>query len=104
MAIKKVNIDVKKKPTKKQTEMIKAAKNLPVTFDEDSPELTPDQLKRFRRISEEKNEDRRKGTVTLRLTPRALRKAKSLGKGYTSVLSRILEDALDDPQVIESHL
>lgn len=104
MAIKRVSIDVNQKPTKAQSEMIKKARSMPITFDEDSPELTPEQLSRFHRISESNNEDRRKGTVTLRLTPKALRKAKSLGKGYTSVLSRILEDALDDIKIIESHL
>ena len=104
MAIKKVNIDVNKKPTKKQAEMIKTAAKMPVTFDEDSPELTAEQLSRFHRISESNNDERRKGTVTLRLTPKAIRTAKSLGKGYTSVLSRILEDALEDPKIIERHL
>lgn len=29
-----------------------------------------------------------------------VKKAKSLGKGYTSVLSRILEEALDDNDLI----
>ncbi|MDO4961214.1 MAG: BrnA antitoxin family protein [Eubacteriales bacterium] len=104
MAVKRVSIDVKKKPTKAQAEMIEAAAKRPVVFDDDSPELTKEQLSRFRRISEANNESRRKETVTLRLNPKALRKAKSLGKGYTSVLSRILEDALEDPKVIESHL
>ena len=42
--------------------------------------------------------------MTLRLSAKSLRKAKSLGKGYTAVLSRILEDALNDNEVIfESH-
>ena len=33
--------------------------------------------------------------MSLRLSAKSLRKAKSLGKGYTAVLSRILEDALN---------
>lgn len=48
------------------------------------------------RVSENNRAERRKQTVTLRLSPQALRTAKSLGKGYTSVLSRILENALAD--------
>ncbi|MEI3175137.1 MAG: BrnA antitoxin family protein [Lachnospiraceae bacterium] len=45
-----------------------------------------------------------KQTVTIRLSPQALKKARSLGKGYTSVLSRILENALNDPNTIKHYL
>ena len=67
-------------------------------------ELTEGQLSQFRRVAEQKREERRKQTVTLRLSPQALKKAKSLGKGYTSVLSRILENALDNPEIIHHNL
>ena len=56
------------------------------------------------RVSEIRRDERRKQTVTLRLSPKALRTAKSLGKGYTSVLSRILENALTDTELIKHYL
>ncbi|MBR6923828.1 MAG: BrnA antitoxin family protein, partial [Oscillospiraceae bacterium] len=56
------------------------------------------------RVSEQRREERRKQTVTLRLSPQALKTAKSLGKGYTSVLSRILESALTDAELIKHYL
>jgi len=90
--------------TKEEIEMLERAKNLPIVFDEDSPELTEADLNGFRRVSEENRLERNKQTVTLRLSPQALRKAKSLGKGYTSVLSRILEGALSDNDVIRHYL
>ncbi len=90
--------------TQEEIEMLERAKNLPIVFDEDSPELTEEDLKGFRRVSEENRLERNKQTVTLRLSPQALRKAKSLGKGYTSVLSRILEGALSDNDVIRHYL
>ena len=90
--------------TQEEIEMLEKAKNLPIVFDEDSPELTEEDLKGFRRVSEENRLERNKQTVTLRLSPQALRKAKSLGKGYTSVLSRILEGALSDNDVIRHYL
>ena len=90
--------------TQEEIEMLERAKNLPIVFDEDSPELTEEDLKDFRRVSEENRLERNKQTVTLRLSPQALRKAKSLGKGYTSVLSRILEGALSDNDVIRHYL
>ncbi len=103
MVIKK-NIDVSKPLSEKQIEMLNALKDRPVEFDEDCPELTEEELKQFKRISEANREERRKQTVTLRLSPQALKKAKSLGKGYTSILSRMLENDLSDNEKIKNYL
>ena len=97
----KKTLDVKKEPTEEQVEMLKKAERMPVVYDEDSPELTEEELLEFRRISEARKEDRRKQTISLRLSPQAVAKARSLGKGYTSVLSRILEEALNDNEFIK---
>lgn len=90
--------------TPQQLEMLQNAKKMPITFDEDSPELTEEDLKGFRRVSEENRLKRNKQTVTIRLSPQALKKAQSIGKGYTSVLSRILESALSDNETIKHFL
>lgn len=90
--------------TQEEKEMLKRAEQMPITFDEDSPELTDEELKEFRRISEINREERKKQVITLRLSPKAIQKAKSLGKGYTSVLSRILEGALNDNELIRKYL
>jgi uncharacterized protein (DUF4415 family) len=87
-----------------QMEMLNKLESMPVTPDEDSPELTMEQLAQFRRISAANREERCKQTVTLRLSPQAIRRAKSLGKGYTSVLSRILENALENPDIVRKNL
>ncbi len=100
----KTSIDQRGPITQEELEMLEKAKNLPIVFDEDSPELTEEELKGFHRVSEESRLERNKQTVTLRLSPQALRKARSLGKGYTSVLSRILEGALNDNDVIRHYL
>ncbi len=92
------------KLTEEQILMLKEMDKAPIVFDEDSPELTEEQLKQFRRASEVNHRERNKQNVTLRLSPQALRKAKSLGKGYTSVLSRILESALKDNDTIQRYL
>lgn len=97
-------IDFNNSLTASQVEMLEALKNRDVEPDEDCPELSAEQLSQFKRVSEIKREGRRKQTVTLRLSPSALNKAKSLGKGYTAVLSRILENALDNPDVIRRNL
>lgn len=97
-------IDVNKSPSPEQIEMMKTAASLPVSKDDEYPEFSEDELKQFKKISESRKESRQKQTVTLRLSQRTLKKAKSLGKGYTSVLSRILESALDDPDIVKRHL
>ena len=97
-------IDVNRKLSEEELRMLEEAERMPIVYDEDCPELSDDELSQFKRISEVRKEERRKQTVTLRLSPRALKKAKSLGKGYTSVLSRILEAALNDNEIIKKCL
>lgn len=97
-------IDITKPLTPEELEMLKEAEAAPIVFDEDCPELTEEQLSEFHRVSEIRKEERRKKTVTIRLSSKSLAKAKSLGKGYTSVLSRILEEALDDDDLIRKCL
>lgn len=97
-------IDLNQPLTSAQTELLNKLESKPIASDEDCPELTMEQLAQFRRISAANREERCKQTVTLRLSPQALRRAKSLGKGYTSVLSRILESALENPDIVRHHL
>ena len=97
-------IDPTQSLTPSQIEMLHNLESRPISPDEDCPELTMEQLAQFRRISAANREERCKQTVTLRLSPQALRRAKALGKGYTSVLSRILESALENPDIIRHHL
>lgn len=97
-------IDPTQSLTPSQVEMLHNLESRPISPDEDCPELTMEQLTKFRRISAANREERCKQTVTLRLSPQALRRAKALGKGYTSVLSRILESALENPDIIRHHL
>lgn len=92
------------KLTEDQEKMLLEAAKHPIEFDEDCPELTDEELAQFYRVSAKRREERRKQTVTLRLSPQALNTAKSLGKGYTSVLSRILESALRDKEVLQQFL
>ncbi len=100
----KKNIDITLPLTEEQRAMLKNAESMPVAFDDDCPELTETELQEFKRVADVRRESRRKQTVTLRLSPNALAKAKSLGKGYTSVLSRILETALNDNEMIKKCL
>ncbi|MCD8120751.1 MAG: BrnA antitoxin family protein [Clostridiales bacterium] len=97
-------IDITKEPTAEQIKILEDAMKRPVTPDEDCPELSEEELLQFSRIANIRQAERKKQTVTLRLSPQALKTARSLGKGYTSVLSRILESALMDKETIKRFL
>ncbi len=103
MTIRK-EIDFDKPLTEAQVKMLEAMERKPVVPDEDCPEYTEAELKHMMKLAAERRVSRQKQTVTLRLSPAALRKARSLGKGYTSVLSRVLESALSNPEVIQRFL
>ena len=104
MATVYYEFDEKSKLTRKEKKEIQAAAKRPIVFDEDCPELTEEQLKEFHRVSESRRIARKKQVLTLRVSASTMKKAKALGKGYTGILSRLLEMALDDPEMIEKCL
>lgn len=55
----------------------------------------------IRQAIAEKQAERQKQVVALRLSPETIRKAKALGKGYTSVLARMIDYCLNDPEIIK---
>jgi uncharacterized protein (DUF4415 family) len=81
-------------------ELDAAASKAPV-FDDDSPELTEEDLAQFKRINHAK---RNKQTASIRLSEKAQIFSRSYGKGYTSFLSRLIDAALDDPQMVKNCL
>lgn len=83
---------------------IEALKDIEPEPDEDSPAYSLEELREMKRITEERKAERNKQSVTLRLSPATLAKARSLGKGYTSILSRIIENALNDPETLRNSL
>lgn len=98
------SIDITKRATPEQIVMLKKASQFPVVFDEDCPPFSEKDLLKFKKISHDRNFERQKQNVTIRLSPKTIQRAKSLGKGYTSILGRILESALENPETIEHYL
>ena len=97
-------IDITAAPTPEQIKMLEMAAQMPIPDDAEYPEFSAEDLRQFKRISDVRKSERQKQTIALRLSPQAINKAKSLGKGYTSVLSRIIENALDHPEIIRQFL
>lgn len=93
------------KLTDEQIAMLKELEASPAVPDENCPELTDEQMAKFAEAARERRQRlQNKQTVAIRLSPQALTKAKSLGKGYTAVLSRILEAALADNETLKHYL
>lgn len=104
MATVYYELDGKSKLTREEIKQIRAAAKRPIVFDEDCPELTEEQLAELGRLARERNKERQKQVLTLRVSAATMKKAKALGKGYTGILSRLLEMALDDPEMIQKCL
>lgn len=99
------DIDFSKGLTEEQIAMLMEMEASPAVPDEDCPELTEEQIIQFAAAARERRQRlQNKQTVAIRLSPQALDKAKSLGKGYTAVLSRILEAALADNETLKHYL
>ena len=103
MIIRK-EIDLNEPLTEAQKQMLEAMQARPVQPDEECPELTDEQILQMAKAAREKRKLQTRQTVAIRLSPQAFNKAKSLGKGYTTILSRILEAALADNETIKRYL
>ena len=104
MGTKSFVLKPNQKPSKKQLDMVKLATKRPIVEDDDIPDFTEEQLTLFYRIREkntEIKEEKRKQNITLRLSPSTIKKAKSLGKGYTTILAGIIEEALNENNYVK---
>ena len=104
MAIVKKTVRVGDKPTREQVKRLKAAAKRPIVFDEDCPALTEEQLKQFAEMARQQREERRKPIISLRISQDTLKKAKATGRGYTGFLSRLLDNAINDPEMVKRSL
>ncbi|MBR4442274.1 MAG: antitoxin [Clostridia bacterium] len=78
------------------SELENAERNYPV-FDEDSPAMTAEQLAQFRRMNRENSDE---PVVSIRISPATLQKAKKYGTGYMDLLSRLLDAAIDNEDLV----
>lgn len=104
MAMTRVYLKATDQPAEKEIEEIKAAAKLPDSYDEDSPELTDEQYAAMAQTAREQRESKAKPVVALRISRSTLDKAKATGKGYTGFLSRLLDNAIDDPDLVARSL
>ncbi len=91
-------------PTEEQIREIEATMAMPVVPDEDAPELTLEQYAEMAAIARNRRNRQVKPVVALRISQSTLDTAKATGKGYTGFLSRLLDNAINDPMIVAKSL
>ncbi len=91
-------------PTEAQIQEIERASALPVVPDDDAPELTMEQYAEMAAIARSRKSKNIKPVIALRISPDTLNKAKATGRGYTGFLSRLLDNAINDPKIVSKSL
>lgn len=104
MAVIAKDIDFSVPLSDEQVRMLDEAAKRPISPDADAPELNDAQVEEIKALIDERKAARRKQNVTLRLSPRTIQKAKALGKGYSGILSKIIETTLDNPELLKQCL
>lgn len=92
------------KPTPEQIKEIEEAAKMEPVYDEDFPDFTYEEMLELVEATKRMREERKKEVITLRISPSALKKAKAAGKGYTGFLSRLVENALNDKELVRRSL
>lgn len=104
MAIVKTMVMNGQNPSESQIKEIEDAAKRPIVFDEDSPELTPDQYAEMAALAAQRREELKKPVISLRISPVTLEKARATGQGYTGFLGRLLDNAINDPDIVAKSL
>ena len=92
------------RPTEEQIKRIREADAYPPVFDDDCPELTEEQMAMMAKAARLRREEAKKQVISIRISPETLEKAKATGRGYTGFLSRLLDNALNDPDLVRKSL
>ncbi|MBR1743134.1 MAG: BrnA antitoxin family protein [Lachnospiraceae bacterium] len=91
-------------PTEEQIHEIEQAALMPIITDEDAPELTKEQYAEMTAIAKQRRKKQIQPTISLRISLDTLERAKATGTNYTDFLSRLLENAMNDPQMVSKSL
>ena len=91
-------------PTDAQIKEIETAESLPIVPVDDAPELTMEQYAEMTELARNRRNQKVKPVIALRISPNTLEKAKATGKGYTGFLSRLLDNAINDPELVAKSL
>jgi hypothetical protein len=77
--------------TEEEIAELEAAEKMPITYDEDCPEMTSEQLKQFVRVN----------SLRLNFSGEDAEKIRELGPNYRQILERLLSMALSDSEMVK---
>lgn len=101
MAIIKSSVRIGERPPQAAIDEVMAAAKRPITFDEDCPPTSEREFAVLEAIIAERRANRKKQNVSLRVSERMVAQVKEkVGKGYTGFLSRLLEAAIKEPELV----
>ncbi len=92
MAMMRVKLDEDRALTEEERQQLERAKELPVVYDEDSPECTPEMEAAF--IAARKVNPYKGQPLTVYVSPDTAKEAERLGKDYGAVLGKLLDKAV----------
>lgn len=82
--------DIETTLTEEEKKELEEAEDKPLLYDADSPQMTPEMLKQFHAFD----------AVPIRVSRETIQKAKSYDKDYLGFLSRLIEIAFADKDLI----
>ena len=100
MGIIKSTVRVGEEPPKEVIKRLKKIAKQPINYTEDAPKSTPEVLKEFAELAAERNRRKKKLSITIRVSPDVLESYKTMGSGYTAIMSDVLQYAVRNPSVI----
>ena len=100
MGITRSTVRVGQKIPEDVIKRIKKAAKKPITYTDEFPPSSPEALKEFAQLAVERNRRKKKQTVTIRITPDVLESYKTMGSGYTGIMSDVLKYAVNNPAVL----
>ncbi|MBQ9273075.1 MAG: BrnA antitoxin family protein [Mogibacterium sp.] len=100
MSTTKVSIRHGDRPSDEALNEVLKASDKPVVFDEESPHFTKEEMRVMALKAKTKKEKNKKPVVALRVSPDTLELAKATGKGYTGFMSRLLDLAINDADMV----
>jgi uncharacterized protein (DUF4415 family) len=104
MGIIRSTVKVGQKPPKEVIQRVRKAvreaRKAPPVYDPDCPPSSPEALKEFAQLAAERNRRKKKRTITIRIAPDVLESYRTMGDGYTGVMSDVLQYAVNNPAVL----
>ena len=83
---------------------INRASDRSIKNDDDSPKFSKDEMRLMAERAKRKRASEKKPVVALRVSPKTLELAKATGKGYTGFMSRLLDLAINDLDMVNKAL